>query len=119
MLTWLGAQVLEKALSDWDIAITPLEHPDMKSFRRHPTNAAGYICNLRQHWFTLRPINGEWWDLNSLLPAPAPAQEGFIDVLMSQMCIIYVVRGWLPEQPDPKEVFTERNVQLWTPEQVT
>jgi hypothetical protein len=42
-----------------------------------------FVCNLREHWFAIRSLRGEVWNLNSLQVAPAKisAGEGCAQVL--------------------------------------
>lgn len=80
--------------------MTPLSHPDMARFLERPTDAAGYICNLHEHWYTIRPVGGAWWNFNSLQPAPSPVGDAYLDsylhTLRQQDWSIYVVQGRLP-----------------------
>ena len=72
----------------------------MASFLASPSSAAGYICNLHEHWFTIRPVAGAWWNFNSLQPAPSPVGDAYLDsylhTLTQQEWSIYVVQGRLP-----------------------
>ena len=36
--------------------------------RQEPTREQAFICNLDQHWFTIRRVGDVWWNLNSMLP---------------------------------------------------
>ena len=33
-------------------------------------SATAYICNMREHWFTIRRLGSQWFNLNSLLEGP-------------------------------------------------
>lgn len=90
----------------------------MDFFVRNPAKADAYICNLRQHWFCVRPVHGIWWDLNSLLPAPKAVDPGCIADLRRQECTVFVVQGWLPAQPDPNEAKNSSCGSLWTLDEV-
>nr|KAJ3422674.1 Ataxin-3 [Polyrhizophydium stewartii] len=63
-----------------------------------------FICNLDQHWFTLRRFGASperWYNLNSLLPEPKYVSETFLGMLISQLesegYSIYAVIGALPQ----------------------
>lgn len=64
--------------------------------------AAGWRCaTAQEHWFTLRRVaDGEWWNFNSLFPAPQPLSTfyltAFLDTLRGEGWTIFVVRdlGW-------------------------
>jgi Ataxin-3 len=115
-------QVLQKALSNWDLTTTPLSHPKMQAFSMDPTKAAGYICNLSEHWFTIRPVHGQWWNLNSLLPAPQMVGlvylHTYLETLRREKWTIYVVQGTLPIQADVSATYLNSGARLWTPEEV-
>ena len=115
-------QVLQKALSNWDLSTTPITHPKMADISANPTKAAGYICNLQEHWFTIRPVHGLWWNLNSLLPAPQMVGlvylHTYLETLRREDWTIYVVLGTLPIQADQTVTHMSKGARLWTPEEV-
>ena len=43
-----------------------------------PLKQTGFIIHSSDHWFTIRKINGKWWNLNSILAAPAPITDFFL-----------------------------------------
>lgn len=93
-------QVLSKALEVWGLAVIPLSHPEVRRAVDEPEVENAFICNCREHWFTVRVVNGEWWNFNSLLPAPAPLSTfylvAFLGTLREQGYTIFVVRGEVP-----------------------
>jgi hypothetical protein len=44
-----------------------------------------FVCNLREHWFAIRSLRGEVWNLNSLQGAPARISPGYLSVLLAQL----------------------------------
>lgn len=112
-------QVLDKALACWELSAVPLTHPDARHIATDCARAAGYICNLQEHWFTVRPVAGQWWNFNSLFPAPAPLSttylDAFLNTLKAEGWSIYVVRGSLPAAVT--EAATADAARLFTPEQ--
>jgi Josephin len=120
--TSTALQVLHQVLESWDVRITPMAHPDMKSMLSTPTRAAGYICNLSEHWFTVRPVLGQWWNFNSINPAPQLVSDTYLDAflhtLQEQDWTIYVIEGDLPAQADPSMVCNNGVGRLWTEQEV-
>eukprot|EP01091_Cochliopodium_minus_P012276 TRINITY_DN3686_c0_g1_i1.p1 TRINITY_DN3686_c0_g1~~TRINITY_DN3686_c0_g1_i1.p1 ORF type:complete len:167 (+),score=34.91 TRINITY_DN3686_c0_g1_i1:70-570(+) len=71
-------QVLSEALKVWDlncISITSKEE-FTKDIKQNPSKQQGFICNLAAHWFTVRKIEGHWWNLNSL------SEEGMMSIFL-------------------------------------
>lgn len=95
-------KVLQKALDVWGLSVIPLDHPDVKSAKTEPQSEMAFICNLQEHWFTIRSIHGEWWNLNSLFPAPQPLGQfylsAFLGSLQEKGYAIFVVRQKIPEK---------------------
>jgi Ataxin-3 len=115
-------QVIQKALDHLDCVVTPITHPQMARFIKMPQSAAGYICHLEEHWFTIRPVNGTWWNFDSLLPAPARVGEAYLETflftLRQQDWGIYVVEGNLPNCSTSKASCTPGQGRLWTTAEV-
>lgn len=40
---------------------------------------------LQEHWFTLRQIAGEWWNFNSMYPAPQPLGTFYLDAFLGTL----------------------------------
>jgi Ataxin-3 len=99
-----SVQVLSKALEMWGIDLIPLSSPDAGNARTEPQRYQAFICNLQEHWFTIRKIHDEWWNLNSLFSYPEPLSPfylaAFLGTLQEQGYTIFLVRGRLLE-PDP------------------
>jgi hypothetical protein len=115
-------KVLQKSLGSWNVRATPLSHPQKTDFVASPGLAAGYICNLESHWFTIRPVDGSWWNFNSLQPAPTPVGdtylEAYLNTLGAQNWAIYVVEGKLPSCAVTNAECNNGVGRVWTPEQV-
>ena len=92
-------QVLDEALRVWGLACTPLasSEPCAVAARRAPLSERGFLCNLDKHWYAIRRLGREWWDFNSLLPAPSPVSATFLQELLAQLqeegYTIFVVTG--------------------------
>nr|CAD7441635.1 unnamed protein product [Timema bartmani] len=68
---YFSVQVISSALEVWNLELVPY---------------STYICNYRDHWFTIRRLGHQWFNLNSLLTGPE---------LLSYS--IFVVFGSFPE----------------------
>jgi len=92
-----SVQVLEKVLADgWDLSVTPIN----ASIVQNAINENAFICNLADHWFTIRKIGNKWYNLNSLLPHPQVLSDFYLslylDTLLNSKWSVFVVRGQLP-----------------------
>ncbi|CAL4960420.1 unnamed protein product [Urochloa decumbens] len=95
-------QVLQKALEVWDLQVIPLDSPDAGSSLFDPEQEVAFICHLQDHWFCIRKVNGEWYNFNSLYPAPEHLSKfylsAFIDTLKGSGWSIFAVRGNFPKE---------------------
>jgi ataxin-3 len=87
----------------WNIDIIPIGSEDGRIARIHPENEIAYICNLHEHWFTLRKFSGllsRWYNLDSLLRGPENISQTYLGMLLNQLenegYSIFVVKGQLP-----------------------
>ncbi|KAJ3128511.1 Ataxin-3 [Nowakowskiella sp. JEL0407] len=101
---FFSVQVISQALSVWNLVLCSILAPEQQSARDDPTSEQAYICNLNEHWFTLRRFGGSprrWYNLNSLLEHVEYVSETYLQVLLAQLqkegYSIFVVRGILPE----------------------
>ena len=62
------------------------------------------VAWLQEHWFALRKVHGQWWNFNSLFPAPQQLSQfylsAYLATLREQGYSIFVVAGGLPTYPD-------------------
>ncbi|WVZ68149.1 hypothetical protein U9M48_017127 [Paspalum notatum var. saurae] len=95
-------QVLQKALEVWDLQVIPLDSPAAGSSMFDPEQEVAFICHLQDHWFCIRKVNGEWYNFNSLYPAPEHLSKfylsAFIDTLKGSGWSIFAVRGNFPKE---------------------
>ncbi|XP_078427643.1 josephin family protein [Wolffia australiana] len=112
-------QVLQKALEVWDLLVIPLESPELNKHDAEKESA--YICHLQNHWFCIRKVNGEWYNFNSLYPAPEHLTKfylsAYLDSLRSSGWTIFVVWGNFPKEcPIPPSDSLNGFGQWLTPE---
>lgn len=93
-------QVLSKAVEQFGLQLVPLNNPEVVDAKQQPQDQEAFLCNLQEHWFAIRKVDGEWWNFNSLFPAPAPLSSfylaAFLDTLRHQGYTIFVVQGQFP-----------------------
>jgi len=100
-----SVQVLEKALSMKGLDCTSLTNANFPEVFRtlHKQNA--FICNKGSHWYTIRKVDDEWYDMNSFNDAPKFIPELILAdelrTLLLDGLSIYLVIGVLP--PPSKE----------------
>merc|ERR1712072_1525505 len=88
-----------------------LSGENAKAAAADPARQRGFICNKKEHWFALRRIGQEWFDLNSCLRTP----KHFIDSqlaaavneAMTEGYAVFVVQGEFPKSEielDPRKL---------------
>lgn len=105
--------VIEKALANFSLIMTPVASLDLagkewwmsQMEEKDPLQQQAFICNLDQHWFTIKKVLGDWWDFNSVGPAPRHVSafyvSTFLATLQKEGYSIFAIRGVLPDiQPD-------------------
>ncbi|KAL3148824.1 hypothetical protein ABBQ32_001704 [Trebouxia sp. C0010 RCD-2024] len=116
-----SVQVLAKALEVWNLSLQPLDAPDMRISAQHPEQEDAFICNLQEHWFTIRRVYGDFWNFNSLFPAPQPLSQfylsAFLATLREQGYTIFVVKGPLSQQQNEDAGQPDSHGAWFTPEQ--
>ena len=56
-----------------------------KSFFPFSRQQNAFICNYREHWFTVRKIGTQWFNLNSLLTGPELVSNTFLSMFLVQL----------------------------------
>ncbi|KAF2072020.1 hypothetical protein CYY_006654 [Polysphondylium violaceum] len=94
-------QVLEKALSSFGLTCNNINKKEFSEVIKNPLNEEAFICNLSAHWFTLRKVNGNWFNLNSLLKTPEFLSNFYISLFLETLrtdgWTVFVVRGSFPQ----------------------
>lgn len=98
---FFSIQVICNALKVWGIELMPFLSPEARQAREKPQNQRAFICNLQQHWLTIRKLGHQWFNLNSLLSKPELITETYLSLFLTQLQTegysIFVVMGTLPE----------------------
>lgn len=100
---FFSVQVIETALKVWQLELIPYNSKNMISdcARSDPTTQKAFICNYHEHWFTIRKIGKQWFNLNSIKSGPEVISKTYLSLLLSQLqsegYSIFIVNGILPE----------------------
>uniref|UniRef100_A0A914VHI1 Ataxin-3 homolog n=1 Tax=Plectus sambesii TaxID=2011161 RepID=A0A914VHI1_9BILA len=97
---FFSVQVMSEALKVWGLELVPFTSPRAVAFKDDPTSAKAYICNHREHWFTIRRLGFQWFNLNSLLSGPQLVSDTYLHLFLAQLVndgyTIFVIVGDLP-----------------------
>lgn len=44
-----------------------------------------YICNYKGHWFTIRKLGSQWFNLNSMLSGPQLISDTYLAMYLAQL----------------------------------
>lgn len=100
---YFSVQVIANALKVWGLELVPYSSTDpvAQAAQADPTLSTAYICNYKEHWFTIRKLGGRWFNLNSLLSGPQPISRTYLALFLAQLqqegYSIFVVVGELPQ----------------------
>ena len=102
---FFSIQVLQRAVESWGLELIPYsgQNEIAISAKSNPVGQKAFICNFRQHWYTIRKIGKYWFNLNSLFKKPQLISNTYLAVLLAQLendgYSIFVVAGELPKGP--------------------
>lgn len=100
---YFSVQVISAALEVWGLELVPYSSTDerVKHVFSDPCGMQAFICNYRDHWFTIRKLGEQWFNLNSLLKRPQLISDTYLSLFLAQLkndgYSIFVVFGVLPE----------------------
>merc|ERR1719278_523268 len=100
---FFSVQVISRALSVWGLDLVQRDSSDPAAVRAKasPIAANAYICNYREHWFAIRRLGNQWFNLNSLLEGPELVSNSYLGEFLAQLqqegYSIFLVTGTLPE----------------------
>ncbi|XP_055496030.1 ataxin-3 isoform X2 [Leucoraja erinacea] len=116
---FFSIQVISSALRVWGLEITLFNSPEYQRLRIDPIIERAFICNYKEHWFTVRKLGNQWFNLNSLLTGPELISDTYLALFLAQLqqegYSIFVVRGDLPECAADDLLKRMRVVQLERP----
>jgi len=84
--------------------------------RVDPTSQSAYICNFREHWFTIRKFaSQQWFNLNSVNNGPELISPTYLHLFLSQLqndgYSIFIVDGSLPQCPADEALLLQPTMQ--------
>ncbi|CAG8626215.1 10156_t:CDS:2, partial [Scutellospora calospora] len=85
---FFSVQVLSHALKVWNLELVPVGSEESRASKKIPEEEDAYICNLREHWFTLRRFGGmksRWYNLDSILNGPEWISQLYLGMLLKQL----------------------------------
>lgn len=100
---YFSVQVISSALEVWGLELVPFSSTDerVKPALDNPSQMKAFICNYRDHWFTIRRLGNQWFNLNSLLSQPELISDTYLSLFLAQLrndgYSIFVVIGELPD----------------------
>ncbi|XP_054987696.1 ataxin-3 isoform X2 [Sorex araneus] len=98
---FFSIQVISNALKVWGLELILFNSPEYQRLRIDPINEKSFICNYKEHWFTVRKLGKQWFNLNSLLTGPELISDTYLALFLAQLqqegYSIFVVKGVLPD----------------------
>ncbi|XP_021919039.1 ataxin-3-like isoform X2 [Zootermopsis nevadensis] len=100
---YFSVQVISSALEVWGLELIPYNSTEPRALEAQqcPEAMQAYICNYRDHWFTIRRLGQQWFNLNSLLTGPELISDTYLAMFLAQLqqegYSIFVVFGLFPE----------------------
>ncbi|NWR55859.1 ATX3 protein, partial [Bucorvus abyssinicus] len=98
---FFSIQVISNALKVWGLELILFNSPEYQRLGIDPINEKSFICNYKEHWFTVRKLGNQWFNLNSLLMGPELISDTYLALFLAQLqqegYSIFVVKGDLPE----------------------
>uniref|UniRef100_A0A8C9YZU4 ubiquitinyl hydrolase 1 n=1 Tax=Sander lucioperca TaxID=283035 RepID=A0A8C9YZU4_SANLU len=78
-------QVISNALSVWGLELILFNSREYQSLMINPINEKAFICNYKEHWFTIRKLGQQWFNLNSLLTGPELISDTYLALFLAQL----------------------------------
>ncbi|KAJ0009067.1 hypothetical protein NQD34_016482 [Periophthalmus magnuspinnatus] len=98
---FFSIQVISNALRVWGLELILFNSREYQSLMINPIDEKAFICNYKEHWFTIRKLGQQWFNLNSLLTGPELISDTYLALFLAQLqqegYSIFVIRGNLPE----------------------
>ncbi|CAL8290774.1 ataxin-3 [Gadus morhua] len=98
---FFSIQVISNALGVWGLELILFNSREYQTLMINPIDEKAFICNYKEHWFTIRKLGKQWFNLNSLLTGPELISDTYLALFLAQLqqegYSIFVIRGNLPE----------------------
>jgi ataxin-3 len=98
---FFSVEVIHRALEPFGLLMVSINSEEAKEEASDPLRCQGFVCNLREHWFAIRRLDGVFYNLNSLnKKGPERISDFYLTALLDQLRLeaysIFVVRGGFP-----------------------
>lgn len=98
---FFSSQVIERAIGAFSVELHSITSEAMQDAKANPSAQKAYICWLSSHWFTIRKIGSTWYNLDSMLTAPALVGDTYLGLLLKELLdqnySVFVAVGDLPD----------------------
>lgn len=121
---YFSVQVIASALNVWNLELVPYNstEPRAVTAQNAPHEMQAYICNYHDHWFTIRKLGHQWFNLNSMLTGPQLITDTYLSVYLAQLqhegYSIFVVLGTMPPCQAHDTLLVQPAVQVSQPQRV-
>ncbi|XP_076650049.1 uncharacterized protein LOC143357433 isoform X2 [Halictus rubicundus] len=84
---YFSVQVISRALKVLELELVPYNSTESAALmaRKDPSLMKAYICNYKGHWFTIRKIGKQWFNLNSMLSGPQLISDTYLAMYLTQL----------------------------------
>ncbi|XP_053331210.1 ataxin-3 isoform X1 [Spea bombifrons] len=82
---FFSIQVISDALRVWGLELILFNSPEYQNLGIDPINERAFICNYKEHWFTVRKLGKQWFNLNSLLTGPELISDTYLALFLAQL----------------------------------
>ncbi|XP_011336870.1 ataxin-3 isoform X2 [Ooceraea biroi] len=84
---YFSVQVISSALKVWGLELVPYNstEPTALMAQNDPSRMRAYICNYKGHWFTIRKLGNQWFNLNSMLSGPQLISDTYLAMFLAQL----------------------------------
>lgn len=97
---FFNVQVMQTVLTRAGYTMTPAGSESGLDAKADTAKETAFILNKREHWFSLRRIGREWFDLNSCIKTPNHYTDGdlrfHVNDAIREGYSVFVVRGSFP-----------------------
>ncbi|KAG7188105.1 hypothetical protein KM043_015954 [Ampulex compressa] len=114
---YFSVQVISSALKVWGLELIPYNstEPTALLAQNDPSQMKAYICNYKGHWFTIRKLGSQWFNLNSMLSGPQLISDTYLAMYLAQLLqegySIFIVIGTFPQCP-AEDVLTKAPITI-------
>ncbi|XP_018583331.1 ataxin-3 isoform X2 [Scleropages formosus] len=82
---FFSIQVISNALRVWGLELILFNSREYQQLMIDPINEKAFICNYKEHWFTVRKLGQQWFNLNSLLTGPELISDTYLALFLAQL----------------------------------